>query len=660
MAWLKTLAETYDTYADLAGVDKNDQAVLLPISHSTFNAQIEVMINLSGNFQDAKKLDKGKDTITIIPVTIDSGTKTSGTSPHPLCDKLCYVAGDYTKYTGDNKEKYYRAYMSLLEDWAESEYSHPMVQAVHRYLSKKSLIQDLVVSKVLELDEDGRLTDHSKIQERGQTDANVRFRILGGSMPQEVWKNQELYKKYSEYYQQKLKLGKQALCYASGKIEPYCNKHPFKIRHSGDRAKLISGNDNSGFTYLGRFTSKEQAVTVGYYTSQKAHNALRWLIQKQGYTRDGSAIVCWMANRNMQVPDMMKDSINAYRDIDEFDFDFDSFDVYKTSGIIKHDTGKYLAEQFNNAVNGYAGKIKIDDKVAVIALDAAKKDQGRLSIVYYDEMGGRQYMGAILNWQQHCKWHRSIKVGRTENDKKNKKAVTCECAPSPRDIILAAFGVQKSKKSEKLEADEKLIRVMIKQLLPCITRKGMQIPPEMIKAAAQRASMPQTMSDFVWYNDVLCVVCAMTRFNYEREEKTMDNFLNDNLNDRNVLFGRLLAVYDYMEQRAMFDYEDTGKAKDRRTTNAKRYWNAYSSRPARTTKTIRENLLPYERRLSAYELKKFEDWSGEIMAHLAENQFDNTALSEMYLPGYYLQMEYMKKSFQKKEAQKEEDQASEK
>ena len=44
MAWLKTLADTYDIYSDLAGVDKNGQAVLLPISHSTYNAQIEVNI----------------------------------------------------------------------------------------------------------------------------------------------------------------------------------------------------------------------------------------------------------------------------------------------------------------------------------------------------------------------------------------------------------------------------------------------------------------------------------------------------------------------------------------------------------------------------------------------------------------------------------------
>ncbi|MDE6386934.1 MAG: type I-C CRISPR-associated protein Cas8c/Csd1 [Lachnospiraceae bacterium] len=639
MALLKTLAETYDVYADLAGVDKNGQPVLLPISHSTFNAQIEVTIDQDGNFINAKKLEKGRDVVTIIPVTEDSAAKANGITPHPLCDKLCYIAGDYTTYTGDDKEEYFKAYIEQLQEWAESADTHLMVQAVYQYLMKKSLIHDLVVSQVLKLNGDGKLTDQSKIQGLGQTGANVRFKVSGSRLPQEVWKNQELYKKYCDYYQHKPREKK--LCYISGKTEICSDKHPSKIRNSADKAKLISGNDESGFTYRGRFTTKEQAVSIGYDTSQKAHNALRWLIQKQGYTRDESAIVCFMVNRDMQVPDMMKDSINAYQGIEDFDFDFDDFDTYETSNAAKRDTGKYFAEQFNHAVNGYAGKIKVDDRVAVIALDAATT--GRLSVVYYDEMGGKQYMDAVLNWQQHCKWRRTVKVGTAEE---SRKRVTCECTPSPRDMALAAFGVQRS---EWLEADGKLIRATIKRLLPCITREGCEIPLDLIKAAAVRASMPQTMNDFVWYNDVLCVVCAMIRFQYEQGGKTMDNFMNDNVEDRNVLFGRLLAVYDYMEQRAMFEYDENGKVKERRTTNAKRYWNAYSSRPARTLKTIKENLVAYERKLKDYELMKFEEWAGEIMSHLDENKFNNKALTEMYLPAYYQQMEYMKKAFQKKE-----------
>lgn len=642
MAWLKTLAETYDVYADLAGKENNGQPILLPISHSTFNAQIEVSIDLDGNFKNAKKLDKGEDMVTIIPVTEDSAARSSGIAPHSLCDKLCYIAGDYTFYTGDNKEAYYEAYIEQLRNWAESAQTHPMVQAIYNYLRKKSLIYDLTKAKVLEVDDCNRLTDQVKIQGLGQTGANVRFVVYGNYKPTAVWKNLELHKKYSEYYQQKL--GEKRLCYASGREEMCSDKHPSKIRNSGDKAKLISGNDESGFTYRGRFVSKEQAVSIGYDTSQKAHNALRWLIQKQGYTKDESAIVCWMINRDMQIPDMFKDSINAYKDIDDFDFEDVDDETWKKN---KPNTGKDYAEKFNKAVNGYIGKFKADDRIAVIALDAATT--GRLSVVYYDEMGGKQYMDAILHWQEHCKWCRTVKLEKLDN---GQKEITCECTPSPRDMALAAFGVQRAK---WLEADSKLLKETVRRLLPCITRKGMKIPVDIIKAAARRASMPQAMSDFVWYNDVLCVVCAMIRFNYEEEGKIMSDFLKENEDDRNVLFGRLLAVFDYMEQRALFEKDENGKMKEARMTNAKRYWNAYSSRPAMTANTIKQNLIAYEKKLAGYELARFENWMGEIMVRLSESGFNNMALSERYLPGYYLQMEEMKKAFQKKKDQGGED-----
>lgn len=135
----------------------------------------------------------------------------------------------------------------------------------------------------------------------------------------------------------------------------------------------------------------------------------------------------------------------------------------------------------------------------------------------------------------------------------------------------------------------------------------------------------------------------------------MDDFLKDNIGDRSVLFGRLLAVYDYMEQLAMFERDENGKVIERRTTNAKRYWNAYSRRPARTFETIKQNLVPYERKLSGYLVMKFEEWSGEIMKDLAVAGYTNDALSEMYLPGYYLQMDYMRQEFQKKKNKEDKD-----
>ena len=639
LALLNTLVHVYELNENLAGVVKNGQPVLLPLSHSTFNAQIEVAIDGEGNFLNSKKLEKGSDAVTIIPVTEDSASRGHGNFPHALCDKLCYVAGDYSRYTGDKKEEYYESYMDNLRDWAESEYSHPMVAAIRKYLEKGCLIQDLVREKTLELD-GGRLTDTIKIHGLGQTGANVRFTVYGNDIPQ-VWKNRELYERYGSYYEKKG--GEVSLCYLSGEIKPCTDKHPSKIRNSGDKAKLISGNDKSGFTYRGRFTAKAQAVSLGYVASQKAHNALKWLIQKQGYTRDDSTIVCFMANRDMKLPDMMRDSVNAYEGVDEFDLNSLLLNVPESGK--KNDTGEIFAQQFNLAVMGYAGKIKQNDKVAVLALDAATT--GRLSVVYYDEMGGTQFINALLYWQEHCKWKRFIHIAGAGGER---KSLLCDASPSPRDMALAAFGTQRTM---GLDGDSKLIKASVYRLLPCIT-KNVKIPEDMIRSAVRRSSMPQSMDEKVWYNQVLCVTCAMIRFNYEKGGKTMEHFLEENLDNRSVLFGRLLAVYDYLERRAMFEYGEDGKVKEQRTTNAKRYWNAYSSRPAKTLKTIKQNLISYEKKLKDYELKKFEEWAGEIMTHLADKGFDNRPLSEMYLPGYYLQMEYMKSELQNFKAKENE------
>ena len=639
LALLNTLVHVFDLNENLAGVVKNGQPVLLPLSHSTFNAQIEVAIDGEGNFLNSKKLEKGSDAVTIIPVTEDSASRGHGNFPHALCDKLCYLAGDYSRYTGDKKEEYYESYMDNLRDWAESEYSHPMVAAIRKYLEKGCLIQDLVREKTLELD-GGRLTDTIKIHGLGQTGANVRFTVYGNDIPQ-VWKNRELYERYGSYYEKKG--GEVSLCYLSGEIKPCTDKHPSKIRNSGDKAKLISGNDKSGFTYRGRFTAKAQAVSLGYVASQKAHNALKWLIQKQGYTRDDSTIVCFMANRDMKLPDMMRDSVNAYEGVDEFDLNSLLLNVSESGK--KNDTGKIFAQQFNLAVMGYAGKIKQNDKVAVLALDAATT--GRLSVVYYDEMGGTQFINALLYWQEHCKWKRFIHIAGAGGER---KSLLCDASPSPRDMALAAFGTQRTM---GLDGDSKLIKASVYRLLPCIT-KNVKIPEDMIRSAVRRSSMPQSMDEKVWYNQVLCVTCAMIRFNYEKGGKTMEHFLEENLDNRSVLFGRLLAVYDYLERRAMFEYGEDGKVKEQRTTNAKRYWNAYSSRPAKTLKTIKQNLISCEKKLKDYELKKFEEWAGEIMTHLADKGFDNRPLSEMYLPGYYLQMEYMKSELQNFKAKENE------
>jgi len=646
MAWMKRLAETYDLYQDLAGIVKDGQPVLLPVSHSTINAQIEVTLNEAGEFVMGKVVEKG-DEVTIIPVTEDSAARSSGVAPHPLCDKLCYVAGDYSLFVVDGKKKkqdkteYYNKYMDQLCKWVNSPFSHPMVAAIYQYLQKASLIQDLVDCGVLKLDENEMLDHQIKIHGNEQKEAAVRFQVYLPNEESRVWRNRELYEKYIQYYNAGLEY--KDVCYVSGAIE-YCTvKHPVKIRNTADKAKLISENDKTGFTYRGRFGDKNEAavrnndktsaMAVGYTTSQKAHNALKWLLQKQGYRRDGSAFVSWVANRDVELPDIGKDSIHAYEKLIAPD-GWESF-FKEPVKADPYDTGKRNAMKLNKAMQGYAQQITMDDKVIMIALDAATT--GRMSIAYYDEMGGTQYIDALQYWYTHCCWQRWFKYGK---DKKGQWIVS---APSLREIALTCYGVLREK---TIESDDNVLRLTIKRLLPCITKQA-ELPKDLIRAAVVNTSRPLAYYNtsngfFLWKNQMLSVTCAMIRYQYEKRkgDGKMNSFLEDNASDRNVLFGRLLAIYDYMEEQAMPDREEKGHQ-----TNAKRYWNSFSMRPATTLKTLQSNLVPYRRKLNSYQEYRFDQWIEQIMVQLAENGYDNRALSENYLPGYYLQMKMMREHF---------------
>ena len=120
----------------------------------------------------------GEDKITIIPVTEDSASRSNGSCPHALCDKLCYVAGDYSLYTNKDKTEYYNDYINSLRKWTSSEFSNKWLQCVYLYLKKATLIQDLIKAKLLVLAEDGFLSENeNKIQSVAQKDPIVRYPV---------------------------------------------------------------------------------------------------------------------------------------------------------------------------------------------------------------------------------------------------------------------------------------------------------------------------------------------------------------------------------------------------------------------------------------------------------------------------------------------------
>lgn len=275
---LSWVDELYNVYETQCGDEK-----MLKVAHSTANTQIEVTITENGDFVTARALSKDEGRNTVIPVTEASGGRTSGIIPRPFSDKLKYIAGDYQKYTDDDNSKHFSLYIKQLEGWKDSEYTHPAVNAVYSYLSKKSIISDILkITGIFELNNSGMLSDSFKIASIPQKDAFVRFIVhySDSSRISKTWLDTTLYESFIQY--NKSFFDTAGLCYATGEVGPLTENHPSKIRNSGDMAKLISANDESGFTYRGRFRNKSEAVSVGYDFSQKMHNALKWLIERQG------------------------------------------------------------------------------------------------------------------------------------------------------------------------------------------------------------------------------------------------------------------------------------------------------------------------------------------------------------------------------------------
>lgn len=627
MGWIERLCETYDACMCVVGERIEGEPVLIPVAHSTANAQIEVYVNENGEFIDASVVEKdGHNEVTIIPVTEDSATRTAGNSPHPLHDKLCYVAGDYVHYTGDDtRMQFYKAYMEALKKWTESEYSCSYIVGIYKYLEKGCLIEDLEKHGVLVFDDFLYLSEETKIHNLPQSSAFVRFGVVDSSG--EIikgWLDKELYELYQKYYIPQV--GYDDICFASGLKEKCTIKHPNKIRNSGDKAKIISGNDLAGFTFRGRFATKEQAASVGYVASQKAHNALRWLIQRQGYQKDGSTIIIW---------NMPSETRNiSYEDFGVPDVYSNSYYAFNNKEIKMPDTGKEAAIDIRRAIYGYNTSITEDSRIIMMSVDAAT--QGRMSIEYYHEFSGNDFLDNLR------KWHEKAAVMRLIKDYETKEHIYTLAAPSAREIALAAYGTDRG---GYLGADDVILKNAVKRILPCITGLNKNIPRDIVRAVLQKLERPQAYSSYAWNHHIYPVACSLLKYEgYFKGEKIMDA-----VKERSEVWGRLLAVLDEAERRAMYF---TGKdITDDRLTNAKKAWNKFVKRPMTAYEQIyRIVLQAYMKRLPRETREYLEYELNKNIIRLRElDGFNNEPLKPEYLVGYHEQKLLMKNGKKKEE-----------
>lgn len=623
MSWTN---ELYQVYENNCGKE-NEKVTLLPLSHSTAKAQIEVTLSESGVFITSNRIEDKNDSVTIIPVTEDSGSRGAGNNPHPFADKLLYIAGDYKRYVTDAKktdDQYYQKYIKLLQGWNDSEYTHPAVRAVFEYLKRKTLIQDLTSTHSLLLDEHtGKLKEKEKILEIAQKEAFVRFRIQYTDLTREskTWKDRSLYESYYKYNQKLLKNSQ--LCYATGEISLCTYKHPSKIRNAGDKAKLISTNDESGFTYRGRFASKEQAISVGYEFSQKMHHALKWLIEKQGIAIGSMELLTWSSNLQPLPSILERLSDTEINSEDIWDDQWDLEEEEQAEVQLSADTMPIFKRKIKKAIwRNNGGKAIYKElnpnlKAMIMVLDAATT--GRLSMNLYEELELTEFYENLENWHCNTAWIRF-------HGEEQKNEVD---SFSLYEIVDYAYGTEQE---DSIKCKPKLRSKTILRLIPCVT-EGRNVPYDIVMNLFHKACVPVAYKKAYHWRKVLETACGLIRKKIIEEKGEYQVALDKTCKERDYLYGRLLAIAEVAE---VSTYD---KKEDARLTNASRYFEAFSNRPYQTWEVIRKRLEPYLKKMGIGKRIYYEKLLTEVTDMFEKENFqDNSKLKPLFLLAYYCQL----------------------
>lgn len=652
MSWATALCALYDKNARRAGEieDWNGKPlVLMPPGYDTMKAQIEITISEAGDFINALTLDKS-DSETIVPYP---DRRTSGIKALPLCDSLSYVAGDFMERVTllledvpENKKdkalidirKSFPSYISRLKAWHEFDPDNRQIAAIYKYVSKKSVIADLLNAKVLEFDQNGILTDRKKIQGTPIQKAFVRFRVYSPSSKQNetaVWLNKDVQQSFIKFY---LSTAKNTdICYFTGKRELVAKTNPVKIRGEWDtKASLISSNDDTNFTYRGRFKTKDkdsgynEALSIGYETSQKIHNALKWIIRRQGYSHDGVCIVTWESEL-IELPEFYEGTLEILGSkTEEEELSSELNDALFEEKEENTDTNYITAQDFYAAMDGYSKRIDNTSQMVILALDSASP--GRLAITYFRDLSSSVYLRNLQYWQKSCCWRHEF------YDNMTKRYIHYEGMASIKEIATAIYGNEQNKQlTLRPNSDGKspMLISAFDRLRPCII-DATAIPQDIVKLAVTKASNPLAYEIKFNYLRVLHIACSLVKKYYWEKGVIFDMTLNEKCTDRSYLYGRLLAVAEKIE-RCTYEKGET------RTTNAERYMRQFSQTPFRTWELIRRNTQIYLNQLNPRSREFYKNLYSQIMQLFEEGCFEEKkALDGKFLLGYDCQREALK------------------
>lgn len=584
MGLLKKAVETYDVMAGRVGiVYENEKEPLAPISHMMARPQIKITLDQDGSFVTAQALDKDTPKI-IIPATEESAGRTvkAAELPHPLCD--------YLRYLLPQNQAEYQHYTAQLSDWTSSPFTHPKLRAVLNYVQSGTIWADLSQAGIA-----------------AEEKAMVCWVVngLGEALNGPCWTDRALMNAFVDYTAAKQANIPPTLCMVSGEMEVPAGQHPKGIIPINGNAKLISANDSNGFTYRGRFNDVAQAATVGYAASQKAHNALRWLVANQSVSFGGRTFLCWNP-QGIPIPKV-------------------TGPMGRKSGTAQRaSTPSQYQKQLHEALSSWKQDLPQSAGVVIAAFDAATT--GRLAVTYYNELLASDFLDRLRDWELSCCW---------ENGPYGIQS------PSLFQIVSWAFGTPRNGKSEM---DDRVLKQQMQRLAACRVDKAL-FPLDIQRALVEKASHLLLYEGEARQKLLFTACAAIRKYHYDHSKEEWDMALDKNCSDRSYLFGRLLAVAEAVEN-------STYTSEDRRETNAMRIQKAFALRPMTTWRLLEEKLEPYYKQLKPGLRQYYRNMTQEIVVKLSVSDGGlNQKLDDIYLLGYYHQRAYRTEKTDKQDAE---------
>lgn len=655
MNLLQALVQTYDTAAANHLVDVvKDEAIpaILPLYHSNKRAAsdediIEFTLDSKGTLLSSRFLPK--DAYVIYPVSEGSIVRTSAPCPHPLCDFISYVVPPVASLVEKDKKKWEEKHSLYLQE-LEKLYVFSKRQpnddflAIYRYVTTHDIWHDTI--QLVQNTREGR--DYTVDQDtlrwiEGTEDKEkqctlqiaklfVTFAVERNGQCRSVTKNQELHRFYRDYVEQQNLQKPQEICDITGQAM-YCS-----AIHRGvmGNAKLISVSNHKE-NYAGKlFESGEDVFHVGYETSQKIHNMLKYFLDASPYNAylgDSAYVISWL------VQDLPQGGAPLLNDMDE-----DPFSTVANSKQVEEASEDRVLGAYRSPdiVSYFTGRKRIDTAAGDLqfcTLIVEKVNNGRMAVKYF------QTFTATDMWQRVQDWYRSLAWPYWAAAEKRWKLR----APSIRQIVRFLYGTESNGKITC--SNDKVQRKALERLVSCII-EGKRLPRDMKQVALYRLQQRQSYKK-CWYQALYTGCAIFKKFHWDcgqwdRTQLALDpKGVEMYMKNRSYTYGRLLAAYEYLETAALTAKqgdEHTGTADSVRTTNAERLWSAMMHRPMQTaalletrTKPYRNALLQKNRGLGIRLKQLFAALYGDVESYDTDLVRRSQGTDEDFVLGYYYQ-----------------------